>query len=192
MNVYMLLYSLHRYLSICFLIFYVRQNNQRNKPLVFFCLFPNKQVNRNRKLNCSRLDSSAVCRHPQNCPPRCRPFHSRISPRFPHGRLSRRSPIKENKVACLRLIVLVLPLPPAFEPVYTVRAEGKFRDNAAFQIAALFTAPRNKTGTPFHTPVKAVPAPIRLSALVTELRQGNLHNGLIAATCKRPPVWIVS
>ena len=66
---------------------------------------------RNRRLSCSRLDSSAACRHPQNCPPRCRPFHSRISPRFPHGRLSRRSPIKENKVACLRLIVLVLPLP---------------------------------------------------------------------------------
>ena len=54
------------------------------------------------------------------------------------------SPIKENNVACLRLIVFILPLPPAFEPVYTVRAEGEFRDNATFQIAALFTAPRNK------------------------------------------------
>ena len=44
--------------------------------------------------------SSAVCRHPQSCPPRCRPSHSRISLRFPHGRLSRRSPNQRKSSGC--------------------------------------------------------------------------------------------
>ena len=100
-------------------------------------------------------------------------------------------PIKENKVACLRLMVLVLPLPFALGPVHALRAEGEFRHNSSLQIAPLVGTPRCEAGAPFHMPTKAVPAPIRLTSLVAKLCQSHFYDSLIATACKRPTVWVV-
>ena len=51
-------------------------------------------------------------------------------------------PIEKDNRSCRWLIVLVLPLPVAVKPISTVRTEGEFRYDAAFQIAALVGTPR--------------------------------------------------
>ena len=101
------------------------------------------------------------------------------------------APVEKDNVACFRLIILSLPLPVAVKPIHTVRTKGEFWHDAAFQITALVGTPRHEAGTPFHTPLKSVPAPVGLTALVAKLRQSNLHDCLIAAACERPPVWVI-
>lgn len=44
-----------------------------------------------------------------------------------------------------------------------------FRCNPTFQIATLLGTPRYKAGTPFHTAVKTVPRPVRLTAHIAKL-----------------------
>ena len=76
----------------------------------------------------------------------------------------------------------------------TPRKNGGVLLIALYQTCRLYMVgtPRCEAGTPFHTPAKAIPAPIRLTALVAELCQGNLHNGLVSSACERPPVWVVA
>ena len=50
-------------------------------------------------------------------------------------------PIKKDNIACRWLIASALPLPIATKPVHTVRTKGKFRYDAAVQIAALVGTP---------------------------------------------------
>src|SRR5699024_4540539 len=54
------------------------------------------------------------------------------------------APVKKDNVACFRLIILSLPLSVSIKPIHTVRTEGEFRHNSAFQIAALVGTPRHK------------------------------------------------
>ena len=47
------------------------------------------------------------------------------------------------------------------------------RNNACFDIAALIGTLRNEINSPFHTAVKALPTPIRLTAHIADLQQRN-------------------
>lgn len=78
-------------------------------------------------------------------------------------------PVEKDDSSCCRLIIPTLPLSVTLKPIYTVRTQGIFRYNPAFQIAALLGTPRYKAGTPFHTAFKTVPTPIGLTALIAEL-----------------------
>lgn len=89
-------------------------------------------------------------------------------------------PIKENDLSCCRLGGIVRPLSSVLKPIHAVRTKGIFRYHAAIDIAALIGTPRHEAGTPFHTTLKAVPRPIRLTADITYLRQGNGHDFAIA------------
>ena len=89
------------------------------------------------------------------------------------------APVKEDDVSGHRFIVSVLPLSLRFEPVHSVRAQGKFRDNSRLDVAALLCTLAHKAGAPFHTASKAVPGPVGLSALLPDLRQWQLYDGLI-------------
>ena len=57
--------------------------------------------------------------------------------------------------------------------------------NSHTVIAEAFLNPVSYThleaGTPFHTHIKAIPTPIRLTALISELCQSDLHNRLVTA-----------
>ena len=79
-------------------------------------------------------------------------------------------PIEENDHAGCRLCRAVQPLLTVFEPLHAACATGKFRHNAAVDIAALIGTPRYKAGTPFHTAFKSIPRSVRLSAHVADLR----------------------
>ena len=79
-------------------------------------------------------------------------------------------PIKEDDLTCRRLKVVVLPLPTVFEPLHPVDAACEFWYHATVDIAALIRTPTYKAGAPFHTPVKAVPRPIGLTAHIADLR----------------------
>lgn len=89
---------------------------------------------------------------------------------------------KKDDISGHRLIVSILPLSLCFEPVHAVGAERKLRNNPRFDVAALLRAPAHKAGTPLHAVAKAVPGPVGLSALLPDLRQCQLHNGLISNT----------
>ena len=88
-------------------------------------------------------------------------------------------PIEENDLTSGRFKAAVLPLPTVFEPLDTVDAACELRNNAAVDIATLIGTPRNETGAPFHTRVKAVPRPIGLTAHIADLRQGHRNDGII-------------
>ena len=90
-------------------------------------------------------------------------------------------PIEENDLTSGRFKAAVLPLPTVFEPLDTVDAACELRNNAAVDIATLIGTPRHKAGTPFHTPLKAVPTPIRLTAYISDLRQCHIDNLAVAA-----------
>ena len=88
-------------------------------------------------------------------------------------------PIKENDLTGRRFKAAVLPLSTVFEPLDTVDAARKLRDNAAVDIAALIGTPRNKAGAPFYTAFKSIPRPIGLTAHIADLRQGHRDDGII-------------
>lgn len=89
-------------------------------------------------------------------------------------------PIEENDLTSGRFKAAVLPLPTVFEPLYPISAACEFRYHAAVDIAALIRTPTYKAGTPFYTPVKAVPRPIGLTAHITHLRQSNGYDFAVA------------
>lgn len=70
------------------------------------------------------------------------------------------------------------PLPPALEPLNTIRAAAEFRKDTSIKIATLVGAPADKTGTPFYMFRKSVPAPIGFPSYIAKLRSGNLYNQL--------------
>ena len=88
-------------------------------------------------------------------------------------------PIKEDDLTGGRFKAAVLPLSTVFEPLDTVDAARKLRDNAAVDIAALIGTPRNKAGAPFYTAFKSIPRPIGLTAHIADLRQGHRDDGII-------------
>jgi hypothetical protein len=73
-------------------------------------------------------------------------------------------------------------LSSVFEPLYTVYTTGILWNNTGVNISALIGTPRNKAGTPFHTRVKTVPRPIRLTSDISNLRQGNRYDLVITVT----------
>ena len=85
------------------------------------------------------------------------PFHDAYMVGFPVP-----LPVKEDDLSCLWRKAAVLPLPSVLKPLRAVDAACKLGDNAAVDIATLVGTPRNEAGTPFHTPVKTVPTPVRL------------------------------
>ena len=87
-------------------------------------------------------------------------------------------PIKENDLTGRWFKAAVLPLSTVFEPLDTVDAARKLRDNAAVDIAALIGTPRNKAGAPFYTAFKSIPRPIGLTAHIADLRQGHRDDGI--------------
>ena len=88
-------------------------------------------------------------------------------------------PIEENDLTSGRFKAAVLPLPTVFEPLYPISAACEFRYHAAVDIAALIRTPTYKAGTPFYTPVKAVPRPIGLTAHIADLRQRHRNDGIV-------------
>ena len=73
------------------------------------------------------------------------------------GRTIRGIPIEEDNHARCRFYAVVSPLSPILEPLDAVHAACEFGNDAVFDIAALIGTPAPKAGTPFHTPLKAVP-----------------------------------
>lgn len=67
------------------------------------------------------------------------------------------APVKENNVAWARLIAVILPESPIFEPLNSIDTSCKFRDHASIQIPALVGTPTDKASTPLHTGAKAIP-----------------------------------
>ena len=90
------------------------------------------------------------------------------------------SSLEENQVTGARLIVAVLPQPSLPEPPDAGGTVCESGDRASVQIAALVGTPGNEAGTPFHTGVKSVPRPVRLTAYITYLRQGNRYDLVVA------------
>lgn len=81
-------------------------------------------------------------------------------------------PIEKDNIAGSRLIAVVLPQSPLLEPRHTLRCTGrKLRNDTGFNIAALVGAPAHKAGTPLYSAVKTIPAPVRLTADITHLRE---------------------
>ena len=67
------------------------------------------------------------------------------------------APVKEDNIAWARLIAVILPESPIFEPLNPIDASSEFRNHTSVQIPALVGTPTDKTGAPFHTGAKAVP-----------------------------------
>lgn len=151
----------------------------------------NRQERRSHRWSCFQPYIAFACKRRQSYPPRCKRHRFRISPQCLHGRFLRRLPNQKDNIACRRLIASVFPLSVTLKPICTVHAACEFWDNPAFDITTLVGTPRYEAGTPFHTPIKAIPTPIRLTALISELCQSDLHNRLVTAACERPPVWII-
>ena len=91
-------------------------------------------------------------------------------------------PIKENNHSGDRLGRAIYPLSTVFEPLDAVHAACIFGYNPSVDIAALIGTPAYKTSAPFHTPAETVPRPIRLSAHISNLREGNGHDLILAIT----------
>lgn len=90
-------------------------------------------------------------------------------------------PIEKDNVARARLIAVILPQSALLEPRHTLRCTGrKFRNDANFNIAALVGTPANKAGAPLYSAVKTIPAPVRLTADITHLRE--CHGDNLAIT----------
>ena len=87
-------------------------------------------------------------------------------------------PVKEDNHAGHRSDGVSGPLPPALEPLNTIRAAAEFRKDTSIKIATLVGAPAYKTGTPFYMFRKSVPAPIGFPSYIAKLRSGNLYNQL--------------
>lgn len=66
------------------------------------------------------------------------------------------------------------------EPLCTKDTAGKLGDYAIVDIAAFVSAPRYKAGAPLHTRAEAIPAPVRFSAIIPDLGQGNGDDLVIA------------
>lgn len=77
--------------------------------------------------------------------------------------------VKKDNLPCRWFVPSLLPLPSFLEPACSVYTAGKFRDEAAGDIAALDGAPGYKAGAPFHPSGKAIPRPVALSACVAQL-----------------------
>ena len=170
---------------------YVRQKSQRNKPLVFFCPF---LIGRNA-VAIDGAASNRILLLPASVARVTLHGVNDTVFAFLHNAymvgFSVAFPIKKDNIACRRLIASVFPLSVTLKPICTVHAACEFWDNPAFDITTLVGTPRYEAGTPFHTPIKAIPTPIRLTALISELCQSDLHNRLVTAACERPPVWII-
>ena len=90
--------------------------------------------------------------------------------------------VNEDDCTRRRLIRTVCPLSSVSEPLYAVYTTGILRDNTGVDISALVGTPRNEAGTPFYTGVKSVPRPVRLTAYITYLRQGNRYDLVVAVS----------
>ena len=87
-------------------------------------------------------------------------------------------PIEEDGVAGGNIgVITPAPLSVRLEPRNTLGLAG---GKARLGQSHLAVAPGYKAGTPFHTTVKAVPAPVGLTAHITDLAFGYIHHGLIA------------
>ena len=87
-------------------------------------------------------------------------------------------PVKEDNHAGHRSDGVSGPLPPALEPLNTIRAAAEFWKDTGIKIAALICAPAHEAGTPFYMFRKSVPTPIWFPSHITNLRSGNLYNQL--------------
>ena len=66
-------------------------------------------------------------------------------------------PVKENDVARARLVAVILPKPPVFEPLRTIDTTGELGDHASVDIPALIGTPGYKTGTPIYMRAETIP-----------------------------------
>lgn len=64
---------------------------------------------------------------------------------------------------------------------------GEFGHGTGFDIAALVTAPGDKTGTPGNPAGESVPTPIGLTAHIAHLTERHVHNIITAATRQAVP-----
>ena len=73
-------------------------------------------------------------------------------------------------------------MPSVFEPLNAVYATSVLRNDTCVDIATLIGTPTDKAGAPFHSAVKAVPRPVRFAADISDLRQRNRHDLVIAVS----------
>ena len=66
-------------------------------------------------------------------------------------------PIKEYNVAGARLIAVILPESPVFEPLCAVDATGELGDHASVDIPALIGTPGYKAGAPVYMRAETIP-----------------------------------
>ena len=85
-------------------------------------------------------------------------------------------PVKEDNHAGTGFKAVADPLPPVFEPLYTVDTAGEFGDNAGTKIPTFIGTPAYEAGTPFYPFCESVPTPIRFAADVADLGSRNFHD----------------
>ena len=76
-------------------------------------------------------------------------------------------------------VVSSRPLPVFLEPGNALGGTGS---EPRLAVSCLVDTPGNKTGTPFHTAVKSIPGPVRLSAYISHLGFCQINDFLIART----------
>lgn len=85
-------------------------------------------------------------------------------------------PVEEDNHARTRLNIVPHPLSPVFEPLNTIKATGELGDDIGSDISTSIGAPADKTGTPFHTLGKSIPAPVRFSTYIANLGSRNFYD----------------
>ena len=102
-----------------------------------------------------------------------------------------RLPVEKDNITGAWLVIPILPLAERLKPAHASIHALKARDHSGVEETALIGAPRHIDRAPRHTARIAVPAPVRLTSLIAHLRQGYLHDGLIAAHGKGAAYRIV-
>ena len=78
-------------------------------------------------------------------------------------------PIKEDNHAGGRLGGIIHPLSPVLEPLRSKDTTGILGNNPCVNITALIGAPAHKAGAPLDTRAKSIPAPVRFTAIISDL-----------------------
>lgn len=79
-------------------------------------------------------------------------------------------PIEKDDIAGIGRILVIPPQTAGFEPLLSRANSGKFGKDTGFDVPALIRTPAHKTGAPFHTAAKTIPAPVGFAAYIPNLR----------------------
>ena len=114
----------------------------------------------------------------RNYPPRCKRGFRLCRLRYLHGLRCRLNPNQKDGVAGSDILITPrAPLPVRGKPRNALRLTAR---KARLGKSSLSVAPGHKAGAPSHAAVKAVPAPVRRTAYIADLRLRYIHKGGVA------------